>query len=116
MKQVEKNSIVSGNRYLSIIKRLFAHGVEIQAITVNPIKSISLLSEKSHERKRFLFPEELDRLIETTQKVRSKFYLPAIIYLGAEHGASKQEILSLKWSDINFEYEGKALVQLNRCL
>ena len=79
--------------------------MKIHAVTANPVKSITLLSEKSHERKRFLFPEELDRLIETTQKVRGKFYLPAIIYLGAEHGASKQEVLSLKWSDINFEYE-----------
>ena len=88
--------------------------MKIHAVTANPVKSITLLSEKSHERKRFLFPEELDRLIETTQKVRGKFYLPAIIYLGAEHGASKQEVLSLKWSDINFEYEGKGLITFFR--
>ena len=112
--QVEKNSIVSGNRYLSIIKQLFAHGLHIQAITANPAKSISLLSEKPHERKKFLFPEELDRVIDCTQKVRSKFYLPAIIYLGAEHGASKQEILSLKWPDINFDYEEKGLITFFR--
>ena len=112
--QVERNSIVSGNRYLSTIKLLFAHGLEIFAITENPVKGITLLSEKSHERKRFLFPAELDSLIEVTQKHRGKFYLPAIIFLGAEHGAAKQEVLSLKWSDIDFEYEGKGLIHFFR--
>ena len=112
--QVERNSIVSGNRYLSTIKLLFAHGLEIFAITENPVKGITLLSEKSHERKRFLFPAELDSLIEATQKHRGKFYLPAIIFLGAEHGAAKQEVLSLKWSDIDFEYEGKGLIHFFR--
>ena len=107
--QIEKNSIVSANRYLSIVKSVFKHGLEINAIIENPVKGIPLLSEKTHERKRFLFPVELDRLIDVTQKHRGKFYLPAIIFLGAEHGASKQEVLSLKWSDIDFEYEGKGL-------
>ena len=112
--QIKKNSVISANRYLSTIKTLFAHGVKMHAIVENPVKDIPLLSEKVHERKRFLFPRELDRLIDAAQKVRSKFYLPAIIYLGAEHGASKQEVLSLKWSDIDFEYDGKGLIHLFR--
>ncbi len=46
---------------------------------------------------------------------RGKFYLPAIIYLGAEHGASKQEILSLKWEDINFDFkDGIGLIRFFR--
>jgi integrase len=40
--------------------------------------------------------------------------LPAIIYLGAEHGASKQEVLDLKWSDIIFSFQGKGLIRLFR--
>jgi len=112
--QIERNSIVSANRYLSIFKMLFAHGMEIHGITQNPVKDIALLSEKAHERKRFLLPEELDRLIEATQKARGRFYLPAAIYLGAEHGASKQEVLSLRWSDINFDYQGKGLIRFFR--
>jgi len=38
----------------------------------------------------------------------------AMILLGAEHGASKQEILSLKWSEIDFEFDGKGLIRLYR--
>ena len=40
--------------------------------------------------------------------------MPAIIYLGAEHGAAKQEILSLKWSDIDFEFKGRGLIKFYR--
>ena len=32
--------------------------------------------------------------------------MPALVYLGAEHGASKQEALSLEWSDIKFDADG----------
>jgi integrase len=37
-----------------------------------------------------------------------------MIYLGAEHGASKQEILDLKWSDINFDFDGRGLIRFFR--
>ncbi|MGO9145271.1 MAG: site-specific integrase, partial [Desulfomonilia bacterium] len=39
---------------------------------------------------------------------------PALIWLGAEYGASKQECLDLKWSKINFDYEGIGLIELFR--
>ena len=48
----------------------------------------------------FRFPPQIADLIDASQKTRSKFYMPAMIFLGAEHGAAKQEILSLEWSDI----------------
>ena len=32
----------------------------------------------------------------------------AVICLGAEHGASKQEILDLQWTDIDFDARGGA--------
>ena len=59
-------------------------------------------------------PDKLDTLIVATQKTRGKFYMPGIVYLGAEHGASKQEILSLMWSDIDFEYAGIGLIRFFR--
>jgi integrase len=66
-----------------------------------------MLNEKDHERNLYLKPDKLMKIIQACQQVRSKHYLPAIILLGAEHGAAKQEILSLKWSDISFDYEDK---------
>ncbi len=97
-------SNVSSNRDLFIIKQVFKHGLEMRAVTQNEAESIRYLSEKQHEMNRFILPLELDKLLEASQKIRAKFSMPAIILLGAEHGASKQEILSLSWNDINFEY------------
>lgn len=72
------------------------------------------LSEKAHERKKFLLPNHLDTLIDACQKNRAKFYLPAIILLGAEYGASKQEILSLKWPDIDFDFDETGIIKFFR--
>jgi integrase len=105
---------VTANKHLSIIKKVFNHGLELKALIENPVQNIEFLSEKNHVRNQFLLPDELDNLIEVTQRVRAKFYLPAIIYLGAEHGAAKQEVLSLKWSDIHFEFKEKGLIKLFR--
>jgi integrase len=40
--------------------------------------------------------------------------LVPIVCLGAEHGASKQEILDLKWTDLDFDFEGKGRIRLFR--
>jgi integrase len=109
-----KNSNVSANKYLSIIKKVFKHGLKLHAVVSDPSECVKSLSEKEHERNRFLFPHEVDSLIKATKQTRAKFYLPAIIYLGAEHGAAKQEILSLKWSKIDFDYNGIGLITLYR--
>ena len=65
-------------------------------------------------RLRFQLRPNRSSYAATTQNTRAKFYMPAIIYLGAEHGAAKQEILSLKWSDIDFEFKGRGLIKLYR--
>jgi integrase len=107
-------SNISANKYLSIIKMVFKTGKKLNAVVIDPTKNISMLSEKGYERNRFLLPHEIDRLIESAKKVRAKHYLTAMIYLGAEHGASKQEILSLKWSDIDFNFKGNGLIRFYR--
>jgi integrase len=86
----------------------------LNALIADPISNLKKLNEKDHERKRFLLPRELDRLIRATEKTRAKFYLPAIIYLGAEHGASKQEILDLKWPDVDFAYRDTGIIRFFR--
>jgi len=113
-KITKKNSNVSSNKYLSIFKKVFKQGLELNAVVSDPSECIKSLSEKEHERNRFLFPYEVDSLIEATKQTRAKFYLPAIIYLGAEHGAAKQEILGLKWSKIYFDYKDEGLIALYR--
>jgi integrase len=40
--------------------------------------------------------------------------MPALICLGAEHGASRQEALSLRWQNINFEFGEYGMIRLFR--
>jgi integrase len=56
----------------------------------------------------------VQKLVEASKKTKARFYMPALIFLGAEHGASKQEALSLKWDDIDFDYEGVGIINLFR--
>ena len=110
----KEKSNVTANRTLSILRKVFEHGIKLKAVIRDNSKNVKFLSEKEHIRNKFLLPPQLDKLIEATQYNRGKFYLPAIIYLGAEHGASRQEILSLKWTDIDFNFKGIGLIHFFR--
>lgn len=105
---------VTANRSLAVIKKVFRHGLKVKAVLEDPSADIKFLSEKDHMRNRFLLPHDLDRLIEACQATRGKFYMPALILLGAEHGASRQEVLSLKWADINFTFKDRGLIRFFR--
>lgn len=114
LKQFEERSAATSNRNLFILKQVFKTGLELKAVMKNPVKEIKYLSEKGHERKRFLSPDEIEILVQASKEVRAKFYLPALIYLGAEHGTSKQEALNLRWNDIDFRYRGIGLIRFYR--
>lgn len=107
-------SNVASNRTLFILKQILKKGVELGGLKNNPAENIKYLSEKMHKRNRFLMPHELDELIQAAKEGRAKYYLPALICLGAEHGASTQECLSLKWSDIDFNYHQAGLIRFFR--
>ncbi|MDC0336243.1 site-specific integrase, partial [Pseudodesulfovibrio sp.] len=57
---------------------------------------------------------KVDRLLEKAAESRAKHYLPLAILLAIEHGASKQEILDLKWSIITFDYGKTGVIRLYR--
>lgn len=108
------HSPANSNRYFFIIKQIFKTGMEAGAIIEDPVSEINYLSERCHERNRFLMPDKIEKLISASQKTRAKFYMPALIYLGAEHGTSKQEVLSLHWDDIDFDFDDDGLIRFFR--
>jgi len=110
----ENLSNVSSNKRLAVIKKVFIKGLELNAVFDNPSKGIKKLSEKDHERNRFLLPPEIFALVEASKTTKAKHYLPALIFLGCEHGASKQEALSLKWSEINFDHPDNGMITFYR--
>jgi integrase len=113
-KVASETSNLTSNRSLFILKQIFKQGMEMNAIKNDPVAAMPYLSEKKHVRNEFLMPPQLDHLLETCQQLRSKDLFPAVICLGAEHGASKQEILDLKWSDIDFDFEGRGRIRFYR--
>ena len=78
-KVAKETSKVNSNRGLFLIKQVFKHGIELNAIKADPVEDIQYLSEREHERNRFLLPHQLDKLIEACNQVRSKSCIPAIM-------------------------------------
>ncbi len=109
-----EHSPSTSNRYLFILKQVFKYGLEVNAIKFDPSADITYFNEDEHKRNKFLNPPEIDKLIAASQKTRAKFYMPALIYLGAEHGTSRQEALDLKWADIGFDFKGVGSIRLFR--
>ena len=64
----KKDSNVSSNKYLSIFKKVFKQGLALNAVLKDPTDGIKRLSEKEHERNRYLLPPEVDKLIEATKQ------------------------------------------------
>ncbi|CAB1063997.1 hypothetical protein D1BOALGB6SA_8786 [Olavius sp. associated proteobacterium Delta 1] len=113
--QVVKDlSKVSSNRRLFILKQVFKKGIELNCVAADPVKDLQYLNEKTHQRTRFVLPPILDDLILASQKTRAKFYMPSLIFLGSEHGAAKQEALSLHWKDIDFDFGTHGIIRFFR--
>lgn len=110
----KSRSNATANRVLFVIKQLFKIAIDHGVIFDDPSSDIKYLSEKVHKRNRYLLPHLIDCLVSASQQTRSKFYMPSLIYLGAEHGTSRQEALDLEWNHINFEYNGSGLISLYR--
>lgn len=114
MELKNRYSPANSNRYFFILKQAFHHAESLGAIVENPIKGLRYLNEKCHERKKYILPDKIEAIIQASRQTKAKFYMPAIIFLGAEHGTSKQEALSLQWDDIDFDYQGNGLITFFR--
>lgn len=108
---VEGRSKVTANRRLFILKQVFKRAVAEGALQEDPAAGIKYMSEKEHERTRFVLPTDVDSLLAACEKTRAKHYMPVILLLAVEHAAAKQEILDLEWKHIDFEHD---LIQLHR--
>ena len=106
-------SMVTANRHLFVIKQACKAAVAHRAAFTDPAADIPYFSEKDHQRNRFIYPNELWNLLRVSRKIKAK-YLPSLICLGAEHGASKQEALSLTEDDVNFDFMVRGSIRFFR--
>lgn len=112
--QILNQSVVTANRVLFVLKQVFKTGHREKAILNNPVAGMSYSAERNHARTRFLLPNQIEDLTNACQQLQGVRYMPSLILLGAEHGTSKQEALSLKWTDIDFKYKGRGLIDFYR--
>jgi integrase len=96
-------SVITSNRRLFVCKQVLKRAYAESAVVEDVAAPINYLSEKKHERNKYLRPAKLDQLLKVCEQTKAKHYLVAMILLGAEHGCSKQEVLDLKWEDIEFD-------------
>ena len=104
-----KRSGATVNRYLAVL----AHALNIakkewEWLEDNPMDKVSKFKE-SRGRVRFLNQEERLRLLEACKESQCP-YLHAIVTLAVATGMRKNEIMHLKWEDVDL-FRGRAVVQ-----
>jgi len=96
-KKIRKHpSNASINRELALLKHLFSLAIKWRYADSNPVKEVKFLKEEQKER--ILSPEEIKLLLyEANDDLRP------IILTALNTGMRLGEILSLKWSQVNFK-------------
>ncbi len=110
-----KNATI--NRYLQALSKMLNIAVANELINKNPMWSVKKLKENNYKT-RVLMPEEEERLFKEIERgyevigrdrkkkiIYPYLYLKNIIICALQTGMRKAEILNLKWSNIDFDYE-----------
>jgi integrase len=97
----KKNGHVTANRVVTFLRTVFNWALNsCEWHGTNPASRIERFAERSRER--FLFQEEAERLFEALRLEPSKD-LQAFVVIALFTGARRNDILSMKWSDLNSE-------------
>lgn len=97
----KKHGHVTANRVITMLRTLFNWALHsCEWVGQNPASRIERYAEKSRER--FLLPEEAARLF-TALSVEPSRDLQAFVVIALFTGARRSDILSMRWSDVNFE-------------
>jgi integrase len=101
-KEEDKKNLTAGatiNRELALLRTMLNKAVEWEHLDSYPInwRRVRRLTENSRER--FLTPEEKSRLFEEIDD--SSPYLKPFLIIALNTGMRKNEVLGLRWADIN---------------
>ena len=84
------------NREVACLKHIFTKAIEWGIVQKNPGKKVKLLRERN-TRLRYLDEKEIGRLYDACAE-----HLKPIVIVALNTGMRKEEILSLKWKDMDF--------------
>ncbi|MEA2011749.1 MAG: tyrosine-type recombinase/integrase [Verrucomicrobiota bacterium] len=93
-------SASSSNRFLSLMKRMFNLAIQWEFVEQNPCKGIA--KAKEAKRERFLSNKEIKRFLEALSLEENQIVANAIKLLLLT-GTRKNEVLKLKWENVNLE-------------
>lgn len=93
-------AVTTLNRDITAIRSVIKSAVRLLELEENPLKGLKNLKIDHDGRVRYLTPEERNRLDIILNDDRT--YMRPLVYLALNTGMRRGEMLSLLWSDINF--------------
>ena len=100
LREANKRKPATVNKLIAVLRACFSW-LEIQRLAkTNPVRGIEALKE-NNELVRYLSPAQFQRLIQEAATMR--WYLAPILIIAHQTGLRRGNILTLKWSDCDFE-------------
>ena len=94
------NGKISANRMISLIITIFNYAIQLGYMAINPALGIKKFKELS--RSRFLDKDELSCFFKSLHQETNAAFKD-YIYLSLLTGARRQNMLSMRWDDINLD-------------
>ena len=94
----KKVSLHTVNKHLDLLNQVFDEAFKEEIITSNPMNRVARPKYKTPE-KAFFTPEELVRLLQSVHNTE----LEVPVYLATFLGLRREEVLGLRWKDVNLE-------------
>ncbi len=102
-----KVSNATVNREVACLKHIFTKAIEWGMVQKNPGKKVKLLRERN-TRLRYLEERKIGRLYDACAE-----HLKPIVIVALNTGMRKEEILSLKWKDVDFRSRTISILDTN---
>jgi integrase len=98
--QITLTAKIAANRVLALVSSVFGWGIKRGYCEKNPASHIQRNREES--RSRFILPSEMPYFLEAVGMEENKL-LADFVLIALFTGARRQNVLSMQWSDIDFD-------------